>query len=96
MTAKGCKRLADIYAWDIKIMDVLAHLAGFHIRAVCQVDFSPDGNQFLTIGLDDDNSLAIYSFVRTMEPNVYKAYLSAWFCKYLHWEEAGSVYSEQA
>ena len=39
---------------------------------------------------------AFPSFVRTMEPNVYKAYLSAWFCKYLHWEEAGFVYGEQA
>ena len=62
MTAKGRKRLADIYVWDINTMDVLAHLAGFHIRAVCQVDFSPDGNQLLSIGQDDDNSLAIYDW----------------------------------
>jgi len=65
MAAKGKAKLIEIYVWDIKTKEVISCLKGFHLRAVCQVAFSPDGKYLLSIGRDNDNSLAIYDWKKS-------------------------------
>jgi microtubule-associated protein-like 6 len=37
-------------------------LKGFHQRAIVILEFSPDGTQLLSIGQDDQNTLAVYNW----------------------------------
>ena len=62
MAAKGKAKLIEIYIWEIQSKKVLACLKGFHLRAICCVAFSPTGKYLLSIGRDDNNSLAIYDW----------------------------------
>jgi microtubule-associated protein-like 6 len=64
MAQKGKAKLIDLYVWDIETKQVLADLKGFHLRAVCQVQFSPDGSKLLSVGQDDDNSCAVYDWAQ--------------------------------
>ncbi|EAR94225.2 HELP domain protein (macronuclear) [Tetrahymena thermophila SB210] len=62
MAAKGKSNLIDIYIWDSETKNVLGLLNDFHTRAVSVLEFSSDGSQLLTIGDDNDHSLAIYDW----------------------------------
>lgn len=48
--------------WDIDTKEVLANFNQFHLRAIVLLKFSPDGSLLLSVGQDDDNSLAIYDW----------------------------------
>ena len=62
MAAKGKAKTIDIYVWDADTKNILSHIKDFHLRAVCQLAFSPDGSKLLSVGQDDDNSLALHDW----------------------------------
>lgn len=59
---KGKAKFIDIFIWDIKTKEIINKINGFHLRAVWHLKFTPDGKYLLSIGEDDDNSLAIYDW----------------------------------
>ncbi|CAD8200325.1 unnamed protein product [Paramecium octaurelia] len=62
MAQAGKAKCIDIFVWDIDSKEVLANFNQFHLRAIVLLKFSPDGSLLLTVGQDDDNSLAIYDW----------------------------------
>ena len=54
----------QILVWDSTNCKKLSMLKGFHERGVCSLDFSPDGNQLVSVGLDDKHSIAIWNWKR--------------------------------
>lgn len=62
MPAKGRSKKLDIYVWDTQTKQKVAFLTGFHIGAVKHLKFSPSGNLLLSVGLDENNSLAVYDW----------------------------------
>lgn len=64
MAQKGKAKRIDMFVWDIESKTMLSRMNNFHLRAVCLVAFSPDGSKLLSIGRDDDNSLAIYDWAQ--------------------------------
>jgi microtubule-associated protein-like 6 len=51
-----------VYVWEAGSMRTLACLKGYHRRAVRTLAFSPDGTRLLTVGDDEDHSLAVYEW----------------------------------
>lgn len=51
-----------IYIWRASTREVIAEIFGFHRRAVRQLKFSPSGKKLLSIGEDDQHSVAIYDW----------------------------------
>ena len=43
-------------------METVAILKGFHARGVCAVGFSRDGEILISVGLDDDHSIAFWDW----------------------------------
>ena len=62
MAHVGKSRSLDLYVWDAETMEPLAHLTGFHRRAIRHLGFSPNGELLLSVGQDDDHSLAVYDW----------------------------------
>lgn len=62
MAKAGKAKLIDIFVWEVSSKKVLANLKGFHLRAVRNLAFSPNGSKLLSGGQDDDNSLALYDW----------------------------------
>lgn len=62
MPAKGRSKNLDIYVWDTQTKQKAAYLTGFHTGAVKHLKFSPSGNLLLSVGLDENNSLAVYDW----------------------------------
>jgi len=65
--AKGRKelpggKLVAIYVWNCVTMQVLTKIEGFHRRAVRHLKFSPNGRYLMSIGEDDQNSVAVYDW----------------------------------
>lgn len=54
--------LVEIMLWEVETMSLLCFISDFHIRGVSHLAFSPDGTLLLTIGMDDDHSLALYDW----------------------------------
>ena len=63
-TPGGKSKLVEIYVWEIEHRKILACLKGFHLKGVISVKFSPNGKKLLTIGKDNDHSVAIYDWAR--------------------------------
>ena len=59
---KGKSKFIDIFVWEIESKKVLQKINGFHLRAVQHVKFSKGGEFLITIGQDDDNSVAVYDW----------------------------------
>lgn len=55
-------KLVEIYIWSSITMQVISKIVGFHRRAVRHLKFSPNGKYLLSIGEDDQNSVAIYDW----------------------------------
>jgi WD40 repeat protein len=55
-------RTPKIIVWESDSMRVINTLKGAHQRGVVQLSFSPDGKNLASIGLDDQNSLAIHDW----------------------------------
>ena len=64
ITKVGMSKMASIYVWDIETKEVIAHLQDYHRYGVNVLKFSPDGSKLLSIGKDENNSLAIYDWAR--------------------------------
>ena len=60
--ARGKSKMVDILVWRISTQEVLARLTGFHRRAVSCLKFSPSGSKLLSIGQDDQHSIAVYDW----------------------------------
>ncbi|CAG9325772.1 unnamed protein product [Blepharisma stoltei] len=58
----GKSRELEIHVWDSDTLQGISCLSGFHRRAIKHVGFSPDGKSLLSIGEDDDHSLAVYEW----------------------------------
>lgn len=54
--------LVEIMVWDAESKAMLCFIQDFHLRGVSHLEFSPDGTLLLTVGMDDDHSLAIYDW----------------------------------
>ena len=50
----------EIIVWNTITLQTLAVLRGFHVRAVTHLAFSPDGEHLLSVGGDDNHSVAVY------------------------------------
>lgn len=61
MALKG-KKTIDLHIWNIDTMEHMVSLSDFHRRAITNIKFSPNGMFLLTIGQDDDNSIALYEW----------------------------------
>ena len=62
MAMKGKAKTIDLFVWDAESKSDFCNLNQFHRRQVCHVSFSPDGTKLLSVGRDDDNSLAIHDW----------------------------------
>jgi microtubule-associated protein-like 6 len=62
MAQAGKAKCIDIFVWDIEKKEQVAHFNDFHLRAIVLLRFSPDGTLLLSVGQDDDNSLAIHDW----------------------------------
>lgn len=62
MAHVGKSRTLDLHIWDVDTLQSICCLTGFHKRAIRHLDFSPNGNLILSIGEDDDHSLAVYEW----------------------------------
>ena len=62
VTHVGETAALPVYVWEAGSMRTLACLKGFHRRGVRTLAFSPDGTRLLTIGEDEDHSLAVYEW----------------------------------
>jgi echinoderm microtubule-associated protein-like 6 len=65
--AKGRKPLQDgklvqILVWRSSTMELICKLEGFHRRAVRHLKFSSDGRYLMSIGEDEQNSVAVYDW----------------------------------
>ncbi|EGR30797.1 hypothetical protein IMG5_123400 [Ichthyophthirius multifiliis] len=83
MAAKGKAKCIDIFVWDVETNEIKANFNDFHRRAVVLLKFSPNGQLLLSVGQDDDNSLAIYDWqakrlVTTSQVDKAKVTSAAW------------------
>ena len=62
MAAKGKAKTIDLYVWDSESKQDFCNLNHFHLRAIVALAFSSDGSKLLSVGQDDDNSLAIHDW----------------------------------
>lgn len=51
-----------IHIWRIDTLQVLMTLRGFHRRGIAEMRFNAAGNLLASVGLDDQNSLAVYDW----------------------------------
>lgn len=83
MAEKGRAKLIDIYVWDSDDCSIIQKLTGFHRRAVNVLRFSPSGQFLLSVGEDDNHSVAIYEWktgrlVGTSKVSGYKMLSASW------------------
>ncbi len=50
----------EVNIWDASSKQTLSVIKGFHTRGVCAVNFSCSGKLLLTVGLDDEHSIAVW------------------------------------
>eukprot|EP00937_MAST-01D_sp_MAST-1D-sp2_P003926 g3926.t1 len=55
-------RRPKVCVWSTETMEVLSVLTGLQQNGVTHVDFSPDGEQLVTVGNDDGHSVAVYAW----------------------------------
>lgn len=61
-----CGTRPAVHVWDCDTRSTLATLQGFHRNGIAQLDFSPDREKLVTLGMDPYHSLAVYRW-RTRE-----------------------------
>jgi microtubule-associated protein-like 6 len=67
MAAKGRAKVIDIFVWKASTLENLAQINGFHRRAVRQLQFNDKGDKLLSIGEDDQHSVAIYDWANKVK-----------------------------
>ena len=61
-----CGTRPAVHVWDCDSRVTLSTLQGFHRNGISQLDFSPDKEKLVTLGMDPYHSLAVYRW-RTRE-----------------------------
>lgn len=56
-----CGKIPKIIIWDTSSLESLTSIRGFHKRSIALLRFSCDGKQLVSVGGDDDHSIAIYT-----------------------------------
>lgn len=51
-----------IHVWRIDTLEVLMSLRGFHRRGIAELRFNSSGSLLASVGLDDQNALAVYDW----------------------------------
>ncbi|GCB64382.1 hypothetical protein scyTo_0011737, partial [Scyliorhinus torazame] len=54
----------SIHVWDTQTLKCLSLLKGQHQRGVCALDFSSDGKNLVSIGLDDNHTIVVWDWKR--------------------------------
>ncbi|XP_074647902.1 echinoderm microtubule-associated protein-like 6 [Tubulanus polymorphus] len=49
-----------VFLWDASTRQTLSIIQGFHKKGVCSVDFSCTGKLLLTVGIDENHSIAVW------------------------------------
>jgi len=63
MAAKGKSKVIDMFIWKASTMEMIAQINGVHQRAIRNLMFSPDGTKLLSIGEDDQHTVAVHDWV---------------------------------
>ncbi|XP_047132983.1 echinoderm microtubule-associated protein-like 6 isoform X1 [Hydra vulgaris] len=53
----------SVHIWEAGTQKTLSVLQGYHTKGICGVNFSSSGRYLLTIGLDNDHSLAVWKWI---------------------------------
>lgn len=61
---KPTQKIVDVMVWQIENMQRIARFTGFHLRAILLLSFSPSGKKLLTVGQDDNHSIAVYNWAQ--------------------------------
>ena len=51
-----------VNVWDTASKESLSIIRGFHTKGVCSVNFSATGKLLLTVGIDDQHSIAVWKW----------------------------------
>ena len=62
-------KFIDLNVWSLETFRCLKNLKGFHWRAISVVKFNPKGDKLLSIGNDDNHSVAIYDWEKGTQVN---------------------------
>jgi len=62
-------KFIDINVWSLTDFKCVKNLKGFHRRAIMVLKFSPNGQKLLSIGNDDNHSVAIYDWQNGTQVN---------------------------
>ena len=57
----------SIHVWNATSKETLSILKGFHEKGVCALDFSAGGKHLLSVGLDNQHTVAVW---RWQEGNI--------------------------
>lgn len=60
--AKGKAKCINLYLWNVEDKEVIANFNNFHLREIQLLQFNKSGDKLLSIGRDDDNSVAIWNW----------------------------------
>jgi WD40 repeat protein len=55
-----------IIVWDTESMATVSILEGFHKKGIAHLSFNAKGDQLVSIGMDRDNSIAVYDWAQKM------------------------------
>ncbi|KAG5192222.1 WD40-repeat-containing domain protein, partial [Tribonema minus] len=55
-------KVPSIQVWSLETLATAASLSGFHRRGVGALAFSDNGTMLASVGMDDDNSIALYNW----------------------------------
>lgn len=81
---RGKGKIVDILVWRVSTRELLARLSGFHRHGVSILKFSPNGSKLLSVGQDDQHSIAVYDWqnqalLSTARAGMNKVYDAAWY-----------------
>jgi microtubule-associated protein-like 6 len=57
---RGKMKLPHVCIWDASDGRLISTIEGAHQRAICSLSFSPDGDQLVTVGQDNDNTHTLW------------------------------------
>ncbi|XP_048842779.1 echinoderm microtubule-associated protein-like 6 isoform X2 [Brienomyrus brachyistius] len=55
-------RDTTIHIWDVQTLKCLSLLKGQHQRGVCALDFTADGKNLVSVGIDDNHTIVIWDW----------------------------------
>jgi microtubule-associated protein-like 6 len=55
-------RVPKVLVWDLATCQTICTLRGFHERGISQICFSTSGNELITVGMDEYNTIALYDW----------------------------------